>query len=150
MPHPLCTYTLRVLYACGREFVPSVYFLPITWNGIPPPCAQEKSANLDTVSVSEPRVLPFCIKDSGVELTYQLIYADKLLWSCILSTVYYSNDLVHISGCVYMIEHLLLCHAGIQHLLYILYYSSSLKGWSYLQRRASGSMLNSLRGSGKR
>ena len=36
MPHPLRTYTLRVLYACGREFVPSVYFLPITWNGIPP------------------------------------------------------------------------------------------------------------------
>ena len=36
MPHPLCTYTLRVLYACGREFLPSVYFLPITWNGIPP------------------------------------------------------------------------------------------------------------------
>ena len=37
MPHPLCTCTLRVLYACGREFVPSVYFLPITWNGISPP-----------------------------------------------------------------------------------------------------------------
>ena len=37
MPHPLCTYTLRVLYACGREFLPSVYFLPITWNGISPP-----------------------------------------------------------------------------------------------------------------
>ena len=27
----------RVLYACGRESVPSVYFLPITRNGIPPP-----------------------------------------------------------------------------------------------------------------
>ena len=26
----------KVLYACGREFVPSVHFLPITWNGIPP------------------------------------------------------------------------------------------------------------------
>ena len=37
MPHPLCTCTLRVLYACGREFVPSVYFLPITRNGISPP-----------------------------------------------------------------------------------------------------------------
>ena len=37
MPHPLCTCTLRVLYACGREFVPSVYFLPIMWNGISPP-----------------------------------------------------------------------------------------------------------------
>ena len=37
MPHPLCTYTLRVLYECAREFVPSVYFLPITWNGISPP-----------------------------------------------------------------------------------------------------------------
>ena len=36
MPHPLCTCTLRVMYTCGREFVPSVYFLPITWNGIPP------------------------------------------------------------------------------------------------------------------
>ena len=34
MPHPLCTCTFRVLYACGREFVSSVYFLPITWNGI--------------------------------------------------------------------------------------------------------------------
>ena len=37
MPHPLCRYTFRVLYACGQEFVSSVYFLPITWNGIPPP-----------------------------------------------------------------------------------------------------------------
>ena len=30
------------------------------------------------------------------------------------------NDLVHISGCVYMIKHLAICHAGIQYLLYIL------------------------------
>ena len=45
-------------------------------------------------------------------MEHQLIYADKL--------VYYSNDLVHISGYVYMIEHLAKCHAGIQYLLYIL------------------------------
>ena len=37
MPHPLRTRTFGVLYACEREFVPSVYFLPITWNGIPTP-----------------------------------------------------------------------------------------------------------------
>ena len=37
MPHPLCTCTFVVLYTCDREFLPSVYFLPITWNGIPPP-----------------------------------------------------------------------------------------------------------------
>ena len=37
MPHLLCTCTLRVLYVCGWEFVPSVYFFPITWNGISPP-----------------------------------------------------------------------------------------------------------------
>ena len=36
MPNPPCTYTLGVLYACGQEFVPSVYFLPVTRNGYPP------------------------------------------------------------------------------------------------------------------
>ena len=36
MPRPLCTRTFGVLYACVREFGPSVYFLPIIWNGISP------------------------------------------------------------------------------------------------------------------
>ena len=36
MPYPLCTYTLRVLYACGWEFVPSVYFLWINGMVFPP------------------------------------------------------------------------------------------------------------------
>jgi len=31
------TRTFGVLYACDQEIVPSVYFLPITWNGISPP-----------------------------------------------------------------------------------------------------------------
>jgi len=29
--------TMVANYACDREFVPSVYFLAITWNGIPTP-----------------------------------------------------------------------------------------------------------------
>ena len=65
-----------------------------------------------------------------------------------VARVYYSNELVHISDYVYMIEQLYAMQVYSTYCIF--YYSSSLKDWSYLQRRVSGSMLNSLRGSGRR
>ena len=49
---------------------------------------------------------------------------------------------------VYMIDNSMPCRYTI--FIYFTVPGSSLKDWSYLQRRVSGSMLNSQRGSGKR